>query len=92
MVVVFIEQASEVIEKVALAISQNGFIEVSRLIHKIKPSVESLGITSIISELQHLEKIAKEAKDKEKITTLFSVIKEVLEKAILQLKENEIKD
>jgi PAS domain S-box-containing protein len=92
MVVVFIEQASEVIEKVALAISQNDFIEVSRLIHKIKPSVESLGITSIISELKLLEEIAKEAKDKEQITALFSVIKEVLEKAILQLKENEIED
>jgi PAS domain S-box-containing protein len=92
MVAVFIEQTSEVIEKGTLAISQNNFIEVSRLIHKIKPSVESLGITSIISELQLLEKIAKEAKDKEQITALFSLIKEVLEKAMLQLKENEIKE
>jgi HPt (histidine-containing phosphotransfer) domain-containing protein len=90
MVSIFIEQTTDVIDKVSIAINENDFNEVSRLIHKINPSVETVGITSIISELKLLEKIAKETKDKEQITALFGVIKKVLEKAILQLKENEI--
>ena len=90
MITVFIEQTTDAIEISEIAISQNNFKEVSRLIHKIKPSVESLGITSIISEMKILEKTAKDAKDKEKISDLFEVIKEVLQKAIFQLKENEL--
>lgn len=92
MIAIFVEQTTDIIEKSTIAISQDNFIEVSRLIHKIKPSVESLGITSIISELKLLEKIAKEAKDKEQIIVLFNIIKEVLKKAVLQLIEDKIKD
>lgn len=92
MVSIFIEQSTDTIEKTSIAISQNDFIEVSRLIHKIKPSVETLGIMSINSELKLLEKIAKETEDKEQITTLFGVIKEVLEKAVIQLKEYKIEN
>ena len=89
MIAIFIEQTTDALEKSEIAISQNNFMEVSRLIHKIKPSVESLGITSILSELKIIEKTAKVSKDKEKILALFSVIKDVLQEAVIQLKENE---
>jgi signal transduction histidine kinase/DNA-binding response OmpR family regulator len=92
MIELFVEQTTDAIERSAIAISEDNFIEVNQLIHKIKPSVESLGITSIGKELKHLEKLTKEAKDKKQIATLFSNIKVVLEMAILQLIENEIKD
>jgi hypothetical protein len=36
-----------------------------------------------------LEKTAKNSIDKEKISALFFIVKEVLEKAIIQLKKNE---
>jgi CheY-like chemotaxis protein/HPt (histidine-containing phosphotransfer) domain-containing protein len=90
MIAVFVEQTTEVIEKISAAIPVDNFKEVSSLIHKIKPSVESLGITSIIKELKLLEKIAKDTNDKKQIAALFSLIKEVLEKAVIQLKENEL--
>ncbi len=92
MVSIFIELSTDTIEKASTAISQNNFIEVSRLIHKLKPSVETLGITSIIPKLKLLEEIAIETEDKEQITALFGVIKEVLEKAVIQLKENKIEN
>lgn len=92
MVSIFIEQSTDTIEKASIAISQNDFIEVSRLVHRIKPSVETLGIISIISELKLLEKIQNETLDKEQIKALFGVIKEVLEKAIIQLKEDKIEN
>lgn len=71
MIEIFPEQTTDSIEKAETAIIQNNFMEVIRLIHKIKPSAESLGITSIISEMKILEKTAKDSIDKEKISALF---------------------
>lgn len=81
MISIFIEQTTDVIKEIREAILLDDFLEVNRLIHKIKPSVESLGITSIISEIKLLEK----ADDKEQIRILFAKVKEVLEQTVLQL-------
>lgn len=89
MIAVFIEQTTDVIEKCEATLIQNNFIEVSGLIHKIRPSVEMLGIASIYEEMKLLEKIAKESTDKDQIATLFTIVKDVLEKSIAQLKEIE---
>ncbi len=91
MITVFIDQTIETIEKVEKAIPLNDFQEVSRLIHKIKPSVEGMGILSIVDDVKLLEKVSKETNDKEQIILLFSTIKFTLEKVVLLLKENEIK-
>ena len=85
MVAIFVEQTTDTIIKLTTAISIQDFKEVSRLIHKIKPSVESLGIASINSEIKLLEKTAEIAKDKEQIRVLFEIVKEVLEQTVLQL-------
>lgn len=92
MVAIFIDQTTDVIQKISEAIILDDFMEVSRLIHKIKPSIESLGIKSIVEEIKLLEKIAKKTNDKEQITALFDTIKEVLEKTVVQLKDHEIRD
>jgi CheY-like chemotaxis protein/HPt (histidine-containing phosphotransfer) domain-containing protein len=90
MLSIFVEQTTETIEKITEAILLADYIEVSRLIHKIKPSIESLGITAITKELQLLEKTAKDTTDKEKISFLFDSIKAILEKVVIQLQENEL--
>ncbi len=87
---IFVEQTTDIIKKATTAINLNDFAEASRLIHKIRPSVESLGIKSIIKELKHFEKIAKETSDKEQILALFNTIKDILELVIVQLNENEL--
>ena len=92
MISIFVEQTTDVIAKISAAILQDDFMEVSRLIHKIKPSIESLGILSIVSEISLLEKIAKEEGNKEQISTIFITIKQVLEETVEQLKKNEMKD
>lgn len=90
MVTIFIDQANSTIEKVADAIEVENFIEVSQLIHKIKPSIEGIGVTSIIDDVRILEKISKEQGDKKQIEAIFSGIKVVLKEVIDQLNENEI--
>jgi PAS domain S-box-containing protein len=89
-ITVFINQTTQTIEKIDQAIKKIDYLEVSRLIHKIKPSVEGIGVFSIIDEIKLLEKIAHETQDKEQIESLFSNIKLVLGKVIIQLQKNEL--
>jgi len=90
MIIIFIEQTTITIEKIKNAIEAENFIEVSQLIHKIKPSIEGIGVISILDDVRTLEKIAKESNDKKQINTLFLGINNVLTEVVLQLKENEI--
>ena len=87
---IFVNQTTDTIEKVETAISSNDFLEVSRLTHKIKPSIEGMGVFSIMDEIKLLEKVAKETDDKDLITTLFLKIKITLEQVVLQLRKNEL--
>ncbi|MEC4049263.1 PAS domain S-box protein [Flavobacterium sp. SUN046] len=91
MISIFIDQTKDTIIKVEEALNGNDFIEVSKLIHKIKPSVDGLGILSISNEIKLLEKIAKETSDKDQMVALFDVIKEVLSKVVVLLEQNELK-
>ncbi len=91
MIAIFIDQTIDTIQKVEKALLTNNFQEVSRLIHKIKPSIEGMGILSILDDVKLLEKKAKETTDKELINSLFATIKFTLEKIVQLLKENELK-
>lgn len=87
MIVIFIDQIKEVIPNAETALSSNEFLVLSQLIHKIKPSIEGMGIFSIIEDIKILEKISKEGSDKEKITSIFFQIKNTLLTAIEQLNQ-----
>lgn len=91
MISIFIEQTKDTIDKVELALESDNFKEVSKLIHKIKPSVDGLGVSSISNEIKLLEKIANESNDKEQIVSLFETIKNVLVKVVALLEEHELK-
>lgn len=91
MITIFINQTNEIITETEKAINNNNFIEVSQLIHKIKPSVDGMGITKIYTEIRELEQISKTSHDKKTINNLFLQIKKVLLQAVVELKENEIK-
>jgi CheY-like chemotaxis protein len=90
MLEIFINQAKDIITKTEAAIEQDDFLEVSKLMHKIKPSIEGVGIDTIYNEVRELEKISLTSTNKEKISELFGTIKIILIKVIEQLEENEI--
>ncbi|MBE8726382.1 PAS domain S-box protein [Flavobacterium hungaricum] len=87
MIIIFIEQIKEVIPNAEAALSCDEFLVLSQFIHKIRPSIEGMGIFSIIEDIKILEKISKEGSDKEKITSIFFQIKDTLLTAVEQLKE-----
>lgn len=91
MIHIFIQQATETIDKIDQAIAIEDFEEVNRLTHRVKPSIQGVGIYSITEKVKSLEKMAKEHPQKEEIITLFNEVRTVLEETIVQLKEKELK-
>ena len=90
MVGVFVEQTTATIEKIDAALESNNFLEISRLIHKIRPSTDHMGVLSIQSEMKTLEKIAKETQNKGQITAIYTMVKKTLQLVISQLQKNEL--
>lgn len=86
MIKIFVDQTEEVILNIEKCLVVNDFIQISKLIHKIKPDIDRMGINSILNEVRELEDIAKNSADKERIEALFSVIKKVLNVSIIELK------
>lgn len=86
----FVEQTIATIEKIDAALESNNFLEISQLIHKIRPSTDHMGVLSIQSEMKTLEKIAKETQNKGQITTIYILVKKTLQLVISQLQKNEL--
>ncbi|MRX41674.1 PAS domain S-box protein [Flavobacterium sp. LC2016-23] len=87
MIIIFIEQIKEILPNAEAALASDNFSVLNQLVHKIKPSIESMGIISIKEEIALLEKSTREIPDKEKITRLFFKIKETLLIVAEQLQE-----
>ena len=90
MVGVFVKQTIATIEKIDAALEANDFPEISRLIHKIRPSTGNMGVLSIQSKMKTLEKIAKETQNKRKITATYRLVKKTLQHVISQLQKHEL--
>ena len=88
MLAIFISQTEETIPLVEEAFRNRNYAEISRIIHKIKPSIEGVGIHSIKDDVRQLEMDAKDPDaDFTALYSLFVKIKETLTKAIAELKE-----
>lgn len=87
MIRIFIDQIAEVMPDAEAAISSDNFLVLSRMMHKIRPSIEGMGILSMVEEIKILEKISKEGADKDIIKKMFYQIKNTLLNVIEQLKE-----
>ncbi len=88
MISIFISQTKETIPLVEKSLEEKDFEEVARLIHKIKPSIEGMGILSIKEDIIQLELLAKESKtETSTLYPLFEKIKTILDTSIIQLQE-----
>lgn len=90
-IALFITQTQEMIPLIELAFNNQNLAEIARLVHKIRPSVEAVGITSISADLKELEVSAKEqTMDISKLFVLFGKIKNILTEAINQMKKDQL--
>ncbi|MEA1848797.1 PAS domain S-box protein [Chryseobacterium sp. MHB01] len=90
-ITLFITQTQEMIPMIDLAFNNQNFTEIARLVHKLRPSVEAVGIASISEEMRELEVSAKEqSMESSKMYSLFEKIKNILIEAIEQMKEDHL--
>lgn len=88
MLSIFISQTEETIPLIEKAFEEKNYAEIARLIHKIKPSIQGVGIHSIQDIIKEFEINAKEQKKElSELNNQFKEIKEILNKAINQLKQ-----
>lgn len=88
MLSIFITQIQETIPLVDKAFNEKDYTEISRLIHKIKPSIEGFGIYSIKEKVKDLEINAKGKSIKfSELYELFKEVKTTLIQVIEQLQE-----
>lgn len=88
MLLIFIGQTETTIPLMKKAFDEKNYVEIAKLMHKIRPSIQAIGITSIESEVKQLELLATEQnKEFPELYSLFEKIKETLEIVVTQLKD-----
>lgn len=84
MVEVFVGEVSKTMEEVNAAFLKNNFLEIKKLVHKIKPTLTYFGTSNLEKELHLIEKLlAKDFDSKElelKIINLTNLTKDVVDK------------
>ncbi|MDD2196046.1 MAG: Hpt domain-containing protein [Bacteroidales bacterium] len=65
--------------------SSKDFLALSKLAHKVKGSVSTIGITRLVESMKELELIAKEGINEEKYSVLIDEFKVVSQKALNEL-------
>ena len=86
MIELFIKQTIEACTDLDYYVSKNNFNEISKIIHKIKPNIEFMGITSIMDQVRELEKLSQNSNDIDRIKFLVTEIITKLNDAITELK------
>jgi PAS domain S-box-containing protein len=86
MIEIFIQMINESIPKFEEAFSQDNFDSIRKLAHKIKPSVDQMGVESIMNNIKTVEKYDVSVGSKTELGLMIENIIEVLKKVIIDLK------
>jgi len=87
MIEIFIEHTPTSIQEIKVAYKQDDFTTISKIAHRMKPSIDNMGIFSLKNPIRELESNAKmEVIDKNKISSLIDIIENTLIKVIKELK------
>ncbi|MCJ7936265.1 MAG: PAS domain S-box protein [Chryseobacterium sp.] len=91
MLTIFITQTENAIGEAHSCLTSQNYHEIARLMHKIRPSIEGLGITSIVEDIKLLEAKAKEEPASgQEIAALFGKIEKVLLEVLRLFIKNEL--
>ncbi|MDX2172764.1 MAG: PAS domain S-box protein [Bacteroidota bacterium] len=86
MITIFVEQITKAIDEIMDAYSTKNFETVYQTVHRIKPSIDSMGITSLKEVTRFIEKNAKERNDTAELQNKLNVLIATLQKVLKQLK------
>jgi CheY-like chemotaxis protein/HPt (histidine-containing phosphotransfer) domain-containing protein len=86
MIELFIRQSYTSITEIKEAYSSEDFEKVSKIAHRIKPSIDNMGIAFLKTEIREIESKAQILKTSTRLKDLINKLDEVLLKTIKQLK------
>lgn len=86
MLLLFIEQAPATVNEMIQAYTQGEWEKLKKLAHRLKPSVDSLGIQSIKNEIREIEKNAVAYGPSEQLNSLVHRVQQVIQQVTAQLK------
>jgi HPt (histidine-containing phosphotransfer) domain-containing protein len=85
MMEIFIDLAKNSITEIRKAFSDGDYEQVRRIAHKIKPSIEQMGIKSIVDTIKTLEKFDYIEKEPSQMEIMINEITKVLNKVVESL-------
>lgn len=85
MIALFIEQANEIMQQLTEAVSKNDTKTIYFLAHRIKPSLDVLGISGLAAPIRELESKARAGEDVSRIPELVSEINRHLRAVLVPL-------
>lgn len=86
MVNLFIELTPELLNRINTGLIESDYDEIKSAAHKMKPSIDMMGIVSLKNEIRNLEKLALDRADVVTIKNAIVYLETTLEKVINQLK------
>jgi PAS domain S-box-containing protein len=87
MIKLFCDQTPESIKQIKIAYQQKDFDKISKIAHRIKPSINSLAITSIIPVVNEIEEKATEYQSSNKLENLIKQLEKTIDKVVEELSQ-----
>ena len=81
----FIDQTPVSLQKIRESLSSGDYETIKTIAHRIRPSIENMGILSVVDDIRTIEQLAANDPASELLPDLIQKINEILEKAIAQL-------
>ena len=86
----FIEQVPTSIEEIKQAFQYDDLPKIKSIAHRIKPSIDNMGISNLKSEIREIESLAEAGNKNERLSDLIRILDCTITKVIKQIKLNEV--
>ena len=86
MVDMFIQMAPESVDRMLTALAEDDLEDLGAAAHKVKPSIDMMGITTLKQKIRDLEQWGKHRTNVEKIPELLDDVIETLNNVVQQLR------
>ena len=90
MIITFNREIPKMIEEMQMCLEQKKWVQLKGIAHKMRPSIDFMGIVSLKNILKDVERFAGETIELDKLPAMLAEIKSTSEKAYVEL-SNEIK-
>ncbi len=87
MIQLFIEHTPASVLEISNAYSEGDFEKIKKVAHRLKPSIDNMGIAELKNEIREIEELAEANKPSERLEKLISTLQNVVEDVLLELKK-----